>query len=409
LKIRIKNASNLDFKQFLPLLKSFLPFAMKKMGFDQAPSLVFASDMQNAELPLGKTAHYEPKTAKITIFTDKRHPKDVLRSLSHELVHHKQNCGGKFSDFSVAGDGYTQDDPHLRSMEEEAYLLGNMCFRDWEDGHKEYLQETTYYNQPNSAGDTEMNTKDWKNLEINNLLMERWGYKRNILKEKHDCADHPDQSHEEYMESKKIEESEILQEDGVTIHKFVEGDTVSEVLSSYGFSPGEEQKIVDYHNWRARKDPDLTPIEDIDLVFPGGNLMIPGEQAWKAIEAGDYDQPKSAHTRAPIDVSLEMGGRELGSRVRDVMIDEAVVEPLDDPTLQTAIDAAPEVTENPPPPVVVETPPPPPVPPGRRGDGEVVRMNQSIEDNLKTPSLGSISEDLLRKAIRRALEEKLGK
>ena len=189
MKIRIKNASNLDFKQFLPLLKSFLPFATKNMGFDQAPNLVFASDSENAQLPLGKTAHYEPETAKITIFTDKRHPKDVLRSLSHELVHHKQNCGGEFSDFSIAGEGYTQDDPHLRGLEEEAYSLGNMTFRDWEDTHKKQLQESTYYNQPNLAGDTKMNTKQWKDLEINNLLMERWGYKTPVNEDiEHLCA-----------------------------------------------------------------------------------------------------------------------------------------------------------------------------------------------------------------------------
>ena len=30
-------------------------------------------------------------------------------------------------------------------MEEEAYLLGNMCFRDWEDQYK----ETNYNNESN--------------------------------------------------------------------------------------------------------------------------------------------------------------------------------------------------------------------------------------------------------------------
>ena len=32
--------------------------------------------------------------------------------------------------------GYAQKDPNLRKMEAEAYLLGNMLFRDWEDGKK---------------------------------------------------------------------------------------------------------------------------------------------------------------------------------------------------------------------------------------------------------------------------------
>ncbi len=33
-------------------------------------------------------------------------------------------------------EGYAQSDPHMRKMEEEAYLQGNMMFRDWEDSCK---------------------------------------------------------------------------------------------------------------------------------------------------------------------------------------------------------------------------------------------------------------------------------
>ena len=65
---------------------------------------------------------------RITIFVDKRHAKDILRSLSHELVHHKQNCEGKLANMK-AGEGYAQKSPHLRNMEAEAYLLGNGFLR----------------------------------------------------------------------------------------------------------------------------------------------------------------------------------------------------------------------------------------------------------------------------------------
>ena len=367
MKIRIKNASNLDFNQFLPLLKSFLPFAMRKMGFDQAPSIVFASDTQNAELPLGKTANYEPGSAKITIFTDKRHPKDILRSLSHELVHHKQNCGGEFSDFGVAEEGYTQNDPHLRGLEEEAYSLGNMTFRDWEDTHKKQLQESTYYNQPNLAGDTKMNTKDWKNLEINNLLMERWGYKKENLEEKHDCNEaHPDQSHEEYMESKKLEEGEVLQEDGVTVHQFAQGDNVSSVLNKYGIPAGMEQQVVDYHNWRAQNaESGLAPIEDINKIAVGGNLMIPGEQAMAAIEAGDYNKPAEA---APVQE------QDMTTDLPEVDLDAA-------PDLQTAIDTNVDTSI--------------PEPAG-------VEPDVQIDDDIKTATM---SESQLRSVIREALNK----
>ncbi len=174
MKFKVKNKSNMNFSQFKPILKSFMSYATRKMGFQEPPSLFFVSDRENAMLPLGKTAHYDPGTMEIVIYTDMRHPKDILRSLSHELVHHKQNCDGQFDNLGPTTDGYAQNDKHLRSMEKEAYLLGNMCLRDWEDTHKKQLQESSYY----SRGDNKMNTKDWSRMELNTLLMEAWGYKK---------------------------------------------------------------------------------------------------------------------------------------------------------------------------------------------------------------------------------------
>jgi len=60
-----------------------------------------------------------------------------MRSLSHELVHHSQNCDGQFDSNKGVDEGYAQNDEHLRIMEEDAYLRGNMCFRDWEDKYKQ--------------------------------------------------------------------------------------------------------------------------------------------------------------------------------------------------------------------------------------------------------------------------------
>ena len=79
---------------------------------------------------------------KIVLFVDGRHHKDLLRSLSHELVHHAQNCRGEFEEGLTTQEGYAQEDGHLRNMEEEAYLKGNMILRDYEDGvKKENLYE----------------------------------------------------------------------------------------------------------------------------------------------------------------------------------------------------------------------------------------------------------------------------
>ena len=78
---------------------------------------------------------------KISLFVDGRHVKDIMRSLSHELVHHRQNCQGKFMGGSNMGVGYAQEDENLRNLELDAYKNGNICFRDWEDGIKKQQQE----------------------------------------------------------------------------------------------------------------------------------------------------------------------------------------------------------------------------------------------------------------------------
>ena len=103
---------------------------------------------------------------------------DVMRSFSHELVHHAQNCRGDFNNASEMGEGYAQNDEHLREMEREAYEVGNMCFRDWEDG----IKSTIYYEHL-QKGENKMSTKDWKNKELTTLLSEAWGFKFNSLQE----------------------------------------------------------------------------------------------------------------------------------------------------------------------------------------------------------------------------------
>jgi len=158
-----------------PMIKQFLPFAQKRMGFKKAPRLFLKGDPKNASNPLGKTAFYDPTEKSVTLYITGRHPKDVMRSLSHELVHHKQNCDGKFENVGEMGEGYAQNDEHLREMEREAYEVGNMCFRDWEDSIKQ-----TIYFEHLQKGENKMSTKDWKNNELTTILSEAFGFKFNL-------------------------------------------------------------------------------------------------------------------------------------------------------------------------------------------------------------------------------------
>jgi hypothetical protein len=162
------------------LIDEFMPFAQEHIGFEYPPKLFFKQDQENADNPLGKTAFYDPAAKSVTLYITGRHPKDILRSLGHELVHHKQNCGGEFEGAGDMGPGYAQRDPHLRDMEEKANLHGSMCLRDFEDLLK---KENTIYYEHLQKGEKTMSIKDWKNKEISTLLSEAWGFKFNTLQE----------------------------------------------------------------------------------------------------------------------------------------------------------------------------------------------------------------------------------
>jgi len=124
------------------LAKSLFGHCHKELGFQMPPRLFLKNDQQNAASTFGKTAYYDPGQKSITIFVTGRHPKDVLRSIAHELIHHHQNERGDLEKCaSAAADpGYAQNNKDLRKMEEEAYLRGNMLFRDWEDSCKAKFQ-----------------------------------------------------------------------------------------------------------------------------------------------------------------------------------------------------------------------------------------------------------------------------
>lgn len=121
--------------QLKPLLGKLALFSQERMGFKHPPKLFLRNDSQNSHQALGKTAFYNPEKRSVTLFIHGRHPKDILRSFAHELVHHCQNERGDLSPDKITASGanYAQECPHMRKMEKEAYLKGNMCFRDWED------------------------------------------------------------------------------------------------------------------------------------------------------------------------------------------------------------------------------------------------------------------------------------
>lgn len=91
------------------------------------PEIEFNYNEQNGLFIL--TGYYLPSDKKIVLFCKDRHPKDILRSFSHEMIHHMQNLNGKNLNFSNKDD--VKDNKELEKLESEAYLKGNIYFRKW--------------------------------------------------------------------------------------------------------------------------------------------------------------------------------------------------------------------------------------------------------------------------------------
>ena len=103
----------------------------KGMNIEPLPSMEFIDgDSENAKDFFGKTAYYDPNRQHIVLYTEGRHPKDIVRSYAHEMIHHIQHLEDRLGD--VSGTDTTSDE-HLTKLEKEANLRGTMTFRNWTD------------------------------------------------------------------------------------------------------------------------------------------------------------------------------------------------------------------------------------------------------------------------------------
>lgn len=173
-----------------PLIDDLASSIQQKVGFKSMPAITLQDDEDNADVLLGKTAYYDPSNRVITVYVTNRHPKDILRSIAHEFIHHGQNLRGEFDNMGSIGEGYAQNDEHLRNMEKEAYLQGNMCFRDWEDGYKRQMMESIHRQNSFKRRNRTMKIHKWKNNELNKLLMEKFNLGEQKEEGFHACAVH---------------------------------------------------------------------------------------------------------------------------------------------------------------------------------------------------------------------------
>ena len=119
---------------YTPFMSSILEYMIEEgMKITPIPEVKIKRDIAESSDFFGKTAYYDPNNKEVVLYVEGRHPKDVMRSFAHEMIHHKQNLEGRLGKISTTN---TNEDSNLLELEKEAYLEGNITFRNWEDSIK---------------------------------------------------------------------------------------------------------------------------------------------------------------------------------------------------------------------------------------------------------------------------------
>jgi len=109
-------------KQKQEIISDFIDYCKGRLGIQTHPKIEFTD---NREWAVGHRSFgaYSPDTDSIVVYTNNRNLADTLRTLAHELVHHRQRELGKVEDANAGKTG--------SPIENEANALAGVLMRDY--------------------------------------------------------------------------------------------------------------------------------------------------------------------------------------------------------------------------------------------------------------------------------------
>lgn len=103
---------NLHLIQHKPTVEEFVKFAKEYLGITKPCKVVLRSTRDN----ISTTAYYDVQNHEIHIYSVGRALVDVLRSIAHELTHHKQNLEGRIQNVGEDGSDGSEIENEANSM-----------------------------------------------------------------------------------------------------------------------------------------------------------------------------------------------------------------------------------------------------------------------------------------------------
>jgi Zn-dependent peptidase ImmA (M78 family) len=103
---RKKTNESMDQKD---IIRDFVAWVFEKLHIKgPLPNIEFSPDKEQPKQD--RTGYYDPNTNKMWIYTGNRNLVDILRTLGHELAHHKQRTMGDITHNNKISDIETQAD-----------------------------------------------------------------------------------------------------------------------------------------------------------------------------------------------------------------------------------------------------------------------------------------------------------
>jgi len=112
-------------KEKIAIIKDFVEFCENQINIEELPKIKFILDNKWAK-HLHSFGRYRNEKRDVTVYIGKRNLADILRTLAHELVHHRQNELGKL-DMNSGDTG--------SSIENEANSMAGILMRDFGRTH----------------------------------------------------------------------------------------------------------------------------------------------------------------------------------------------------------------------------------------------------------------------------------
>jgi len=129
-KKEVKESVEKNKETFISMFQKFLPLAVKILDLKSLPQMKFEINVSDVEQPtFGK---YDHENNVLYVALGNRHPNDILRTIAHELVHHKQGTEHRLDDYS----GETGS-----SEENEANALAGVVMRHFNKQYPEFLKQ----------------------------------------------------------------------------------------------------------------------------------------------------------------------------------------------------------------------------------------------------------------------------